>query len=256
MEIWEKEELCVDVLWNVIYNIASYYNKKTNVMSYIFNEVVDNAEQCKNSKLSVLAKKKLFENNILKYFAAIRDAALDNISNNETPSEHELDGQLLNERGFARLSTLSNINSDSEYNPRSNKNIYLALGNSLKNVDFKTSVHDGESFFEMIYNYLQKHPTLYLSTPKSIANSFCSNIENTEIINILKDSFQSLLLKRIQSLKYDLRQQYTDEFTVVVLDDIVKEIDKEYDMFSSTINTIIEKKIPDKIISMHSTTQK
>lgn len=251
MEIWEKEEICVDTLWNVVYTISSFYNKKVNIMSYIFNEVIETAEQCKNSKLSLLAKKKLFENNILKYFAAVRDASLDTIVDNETPSEHELDGQVLNERGFARLSTLSNINSEAEYNPRTNKNIYLALGNALSNMDLEYTQYEEKGMFEIIYDYLQKHTALYKSTAKSIANSFCSNIENNEIINIMKDSFQKLLLNRVTSLKRDLRQQYSDEFTIKIIDDVIKEIDAEYDMFSVTINNIIAKKIPEKILAKY-----
>ena len=251
MEIWEKEELCVDALWNVIYTISSYYNKKVNIMSYIFGEIVETAPQCKNSKLSTLAKKKLFESNIIKYFSAVRDASLETISDNETASEHELDGQTLNERGFARLSTLSNINSEAEFNPRTNKNIYLALGNALSSMDFQYSAYEDKGMFEIIYDYLQKHSTLYKSTPKSIANNFCDNTDNAEIINIIKDSYQKLLLKRLTHLKFDLRQQYSDEFSIMILDDVLKEVDKEYDMFSVTINNIVEKKLPQKILEKY-----
>lgn len=251
MEKWQKEDICVDAFWNIIYSEASFYNKKVNLMSYIYNEIIEKTHNSQNSKLSLQAKKILFDNNITKYFSTIRDASLKTIIEDSTPSTMDLEGDILNERGFARLSVLSNINSEVEYSPRQNKNIYLALGNVLNTFSLAYTKYEDQGMFEIVYRYMEKHPTLFASSPKAIANSFCSNIENTDIVNKLEKAFQDYLQNRIKAFQKDLRAQMSDTFSSGVIMDVLNEVDKEYNMFSTTFNSVVSKNIPNKIINKY-----
>lgn len=254
MENWQKEDACIDAMWQIIYDHASFFNKKVNLMSYIYSDIVDKFQKTQNGTLSVLAKKKLYENNITKYFSGVRDGALDTVSDNYIESEMDLDGEKLNKRGFARLSVLSNINSDVDYSPRNNKNIYLALGNALKDFNFDKTKFEGKGFFEVLAKYMEKHRMLFTSTPKSVSNSFCSNIENERIIKKLFDSFQNYLLKRIKAFQKDLKAQRSDMFSVNVILDVLTEVDKEYTMFSTNFQSVLNKNIPQRIIDKYKNT--
>ena len=251
MENWQKEDVCIDAMWQIIYDHASYFNKKVNLMSYIYGDIVDKYQKTQNGTLSVLAKKKLYENNITKFFSGMRDGALDTISNNYSEVEMDLDGEKLNKRGFARLSVLSNINSAVEYSPRNNKNIYLALGNALKDFNFDKTKHEGKGFFEVLMKYLEKHRTLFTATPKAISNSFCSNIENERVLKKLYDSFENYLLKRIKAFQKDLRMQKSDTFSIDVVLDVLTEVDKEYTMFSTNFQSVINKNISQRIMDKY-----
>ena len=251
MEIWQKEDICIDALWNIIYTEASYFNKKVNLMSYIYNDILEKTNNPKTQTLSLLAKKKLYENNITKYFSAVRDAALKTIVEDTDKSEMDLDGEILNERGFARLSVLSNINSDADFSPKVNKNIFLALGNCLKDFSLENTDYAGKGLFEVVYRYMEKHRMLFTSTPKAIANSFCSNIDNTAVVNNLEMSFKNYLKKRIDAYKKDLKAQNSDEFSIKVINDVLAEIDKEYTLFSTNFNSVLAKNIPQRIIDKY-----
>ena len=251
MENWKIEDICVDTLWNVIYSISSYFNKKANLMAYIYGEIADKFQELRRGKLSPLAKKKLFENNVLKYFSAIRDASVKAIKINEAASQIDIDGDVLNERGFARLSIVSNINTKAIYSPKTNKNIYLALGNALNGFTLKRTDFDGKGLFEIIYKYLQKHTALYTSTPKAIANSFMINIENKDIVDAFIDSYQDLLKKQIKKFKNDMMLQETDELSYTIIDDVLSEVDKEYSMHTSNFSSVVSLNLPRRIMLLH-----
>jgi hypothetical protein len=217
MENWQKEDACIDAMWQIIYDYASFFNKKVNLMSYIYGDIVDKFQKTQNGTLSVFAKKKLYENNITKYFSGIRDGALETIQQDTDEVEMDLDGEKLNKRGFARLSVLSNINSEVEYSPRNNKNIFLALGNALKDFNLDKTKHEGKGFFEVLMKYMENHRMLFSSTPKAVSNSFCSNSENERTLKKLYDSFENYLLKRIKAFQKDLRMQKADNFSINVI---------------------------------------
>ena len=251
MENWKIEDICVDTLWNMIYSISSFFNKKANLMAYVYGEIADKFQVMRRGKLSSLAKKKIFENNVIKYFSAIRDASVKAIKINEEPSQIDIEGDVLNERGFARLSIVSNINTATSYSPRTNKNIYLALGNALKDFTLKRTEFEGKGLFEIIYKYLQKHPALYTSTPKAISNSFMINIENKDIIDNLIESYQNLLKRQIKKFKNDMMLQETDELSYTIIDDILSEVDKEYSMHTSNFSSVISLNLPRRILLLH-----
>jgi len=146
---------------------------------------------------------------------------------------------------------LSNINSEVEFSPRQNKNIYLSLGNVLSEFSFDNTEYEDKGFFEVVCRYMEKHRTLFTSTPKAISNSFCSNIDNSVIVKKLEKCFQDYLLKRIKSFQKDLRTQLSDEFSINVILDVLAEVDKEYSMFSTNFNSVLTKNIPNKIIEKY-----
>ena len=256
MENWQIEDICVDALWHIIYSVSSYFNKKTNLMAYVYGEVIDAIDNPKTMPLSAIAKKKLFENNVLKYFAAVRDASVKTIKESTQPTDTDIEGQILNEKGFARLSTLSNVNTDIAYSHKTNKNIYLALANALNKFTLKDTNYYNKGFFEVIYRYVEKHDNLLTSTPKAIANSFSSNIENKQIIDNLIDSYQELLKKQIKNFQRDMYQQNADELSVKVVNDILSEVDKEYNLFSSNFSSAISSNIPKRILVLNGITDK
>ena len=252
MENWKIEDICVDTLWNVIYSISSFFNKKVNLMAYIYGEVVDKLEEKRRtSTLSTLAKKKLFENNVVKYFSAIRDASVKAIKANDASSQIDVEGDMLNERGFARLSIVSNINTKIVYSPKTNKNIFLALGNALSSFTLNRTEFEGKGLFEIIYKHLQKHPTLYSSTPKAIANSFVINIENKDIIDNLIASYQEYLRAQIKQFQKDMIHQSADELSYKVADDVLSEVDKEYNMNSTNFSSVISLNLPRRILLLY-----
>lgn len=251
MENWQIENICVDTMWNIIYSVSSFFNKKANLMAYIYGEIIDKIDNPKTMKLSALAKKKLFENNVVKYFSAVRDASVKAITDNETPSNMDIDGDILTERGFARLSTLSNINSKATYSPKTNKNIYLALGNALKGFTLSDTDYSDKGLFEVIYRYVEKHSNLYSSNGKTVANSFITNIENQQIIENLLQSYQDFLKSQIINFQRDMYQQQSDELSVKVVDDILREVDKEYKMTTNNFSSVISLNLPRRILLLH-----
>ena len=250
MDNWKIEDVCVDTMWNIIYSIASYYNKKVNLMSYIYGEIIEKIQD-KSMSLSALAKKKLFENNTIKYFSAIRDASIKAMMESDKKSEVDIEGEYLNERGFARLSILSNINSDSVYSPKTNKNIYLALGNVLKGFTLNNTAYENKSLFEAIYRYSDKHDTLYSSNAKTTANNFMSDIENEAIMDNLIGCFQNFLVKQIRTFQKEMYQQKADEFSIKVTDDILREVDNEYTMNTNNFSSVISLNLPRKILLLY-----
>lgn len=251
MESWKIEDICVDTLWNVVYSISSFFNKKVNLMAYVYGEIIDKMDIKRKSSLSALAKKKLFENNIVKYFSAVRDASVKTIKENDAASQIDIEGDILNERGFARLSVVSNINTKITYSPKTNKNIYLALGNALNGFTLERTSFNGKGMFEIIYKYLEKHPTLYTSTPKAIANSFTINIENKDIIDNLLTGYQEFLKSQIKQFQKDMIHQSSDELSYKVADDILTEVDKEYTMNSTNFSSVISLNLPRRILLLH-----
>ena len=202
-------------------------------------------------KLSALARKKLFENNVVKYFSAVRDAAVKAIKSDDKPSTIDIDGDVLTERGFARLSILSNINTNVAYSPKTNKNIYLALGNALNHFSLKGSLYDGKGIFEAVYRYMDKHDNLYTSNSKSVANSFTTNVENEPVMDNFLESFQYLLKKQMRSFQKEMYQQEADEFSVKIIDDVLSEVDKEYDLHTANFSSVISLNLPRRILLLH-----
>lgn len=251
MENWQIENICVDSLWHIIYSVSSYFNKKTNLMAYVYGEVIDVINNPKTMKLSALAKKKLFENNIVKYFSAVRDASVKTIKESDQITDTDIEGNKLNEKGFARLSTLSNINSDINYSHKTNKNIYLALGNALNKFTLDGTDYYNKGLFEVIYNYINKHDNLLTATPKAVSNSFSSNIENKKIIDNLINSYQELLKKQILNFQREMYQQESDSLSVKIVNDILTEVDKEYNLFSANFSSAISSNIPKKILTLN-----
>ena len=96
---------------------------------------------------------------------------------------------------------------------------------------------------------------LFTSTPKAISNSFCSNIENERILKKLYDSFENYLLKRIKAFQKDLKAQRSDMFSVNVILDVLAEVDKEYTMFSTNFQSVLNKNIPQRIIDKYKKTE-
>jgi len=250
MENRQYDNLIVDTLWNVVNNECNYYNKKINVISYIFGNIIDTIPDVQN-QLSNKAKRILFENTIVKYFNAVRNASIETISNDETATNYELGGIKLNKRGFARLSVLSNISADVEYSPKTNKNIYLALGNVLKHFSMQKTDFEGKGLFEVIYKYIENHPTLKVSQAKAVSNSFCSNIENDDIMLCLDVAFHKYLDSRIEAFKQELRAQNCDEMTINILPYIIEEVDKNYNMFTPNVNSVLNLNLGEKIIQKY-----
>lgn len=251
MENWKIEDICVDALWNTIYSISSFYNKKVNLMAYIYGEIIDKIDKPRSMKISAMAKKKLFENNLVKYFSAVRDAAVKSIKASDRPSEIDIDGDVLTERGFARLSILSNIGSNIQFSPKTNKNIFLALGNALSDFSLKGTQFEGKGLFEIMYNYFNKHDNLYTSNAKSASTSFIANIENEPVIDGFLTSFQNYLKKQMRVFQKDMLHQEADEFSVKIIDDVLAEVDKEYNMHTANFSSVISLNLPRRILLLH-----
>lgn len=247
MEDVRLDDLSVDSMWQMFFLEANYYNKKATLINYLYGEIVKQLK-ISNESLSIQAKTILLENNIIKPMTACKSASLKCITDSKVAVENYVGGQQLNERGFARLSVLSNINSITYYSHRGNKNIFLALSNALKNFTLKNTQFEGQSVFEVVANYLQKHTLLQKATPKSIANSIFTQIEMQDLVTKLHQSFDMYLDNLIFKFKTELRQQRSDIQSINVIDDIRKEIDNNFNMFSTNYNSVISSNIPAKVL--------
>lgn len=248
------EDLCVDSMWQIFFLQANYYNKKATLMNYLYEEVVKKLNIPTNT-LSLMAKKILLENNLIKPMSACKQASLDCITDSDEASENYIEGNKLNKKGFARLSVLSNINAKAIYSCKGNKNIYLALANALKNFTLKNTQFSGKGVFEVISDYLQKHTVLQSATPKSIANSFFTQIEMQDFVKQLNQSFDIFTDMLISQFKTELKQQHSDENSIKVIDDIRNEVDKTFNMFSSNFNSVISANIPAKVLEKYAPPQ-
>ena len=250
MENWKLEDLCVDTMWQIIMTEASFFYRKVNLINYIYCDIMDKIEVKDADSLSTFSKKKLLENNLVKYFAAMREASIEAVTKSSSETTTDVDGEKLNGRGFARLSILSNINATALYSPKTNKNIYLALGNGLNRFNLNNSVYQDKSLFQIIYEYILKFPALQNSTPRAIANSFSANIENEKIMLSLDASFDQVLLRQINTFQKEMRTQKADDLSVNIITDILVEVDKNYTNanvnFSQVLSLGLTQKIMDK----------
>lgn len=244
------DDLSIDAMWQMFFLQANYYNKKATLINYLYGEIVKQFN-IPEETLSLKAKTILLENNLIKPMGACKSASLKCITDSTVAVSHSVDGFQLNERGFARLSVLSNINSNTSYSHRGNKNIYLALANALKNFSLRGTQFTGKGMFEVVANYVYKHPVLHTATPKSIANSLFTQIEMQDLVTKLNQSFDLYLDSLLSMFKSELRQQRSDTKSINVIDDIAKEVEQNFNMFSTNYNTIISSNIPAKILAKY-----
>jgi len=244
------EDLCVDSMWQIFFLQANYYNKKATLINYLYGEVVKQFKLPEGT-LSLQAKTILLENNLIKPMSACKQASLKCITDSDVASQNAINGNTLNEKGFARLSVLSNINASVYYSPKGNTNIYLALANALKNFTLSGTQFEGKGVFEVILGYLQKHPVLQTATPKSIANSFFTQIEMQGFVKNLTQSFDIYVDTLLLKFKTELRQQKSDQKSINVIDDIRKEVDASFNMFSTNFNSVISSNIPAKLLKKY-----
>ena len=250
MEESRFEDLCVDSIWQIFFLQANYYNKKATLINYLYGEVVKQLN-ITNPTLSLQAKTILLENNLIKPMSACKQAALKCITASTVVTTTKIADNALNERGFARLSVLSNVNAYTYYSPKGNKNIYLALANALRNFDLNGTQFQGQGVFEVVVNYLNKHTMLQSATPKSIANSFFTQIEMQNFVRKLNQSFDIYLDTLLAKFKSDLSQQHSDLDSINVIYDIRKEVDASFNMFSSNFNSVISANIPQKVLKKY-----
>lgn len=251
MEESRLEDLIVDSIWQIIFLQTNFFNKKATLINYLYGEIVKNNEP-KEPTLSTQAKLILLENNLIKPMSACKQASLKCVTENKTATNTKIGDLALNEKGFARLSVLSNINSNIMYSPKGNKNIYLALANALKEFTLSGTPFFGKGLFEVFVDYFKKHPVLESGTPSTTANSFFTNIEMQKIVDKFNKSYNFYVDTLLIKFKSELKQQKSDAFSIYVIDDIKREVEASFNMFSSNYNSVIAENIPKKILEKYS----
>jgi len=108
------------------------------------------------------------------------------------------------------------------------------------------------SGFEVLVDYFKKHPVLESGTPSTTANSFFTNIEMQKIVDKLNASYNFYVDTLLIKFKSELKQQKSDAFSIYIIDDLKREVDASFNMFSSNYNSVIAQNIPKKILEKYS----
>ena len=244
------DKVAVNTLWAILYAEANFYQKKTTLILQLYGDVLARTE-VKEGELSTFARKKLYENIVVKPFAACAEALL--VANKETSNMGilSIEDEPLNTRGDARLQIISNLNSPLTYSPKTNKNIYLAAGNILRNLSFEDTELENKGLFELIAKYITQHQTLSANNQRMVTNSFVNNIENKKIMSKISECFEKALSEYERQCVKELMAQNASALSTAIMPIVRQKIDKIYTKYSLNYNNAISGAIVNEVLERY-----